>query len=90
MRPYRDSVLSNLTKFDVTSSSMGGGLVDQLTDLVSKTKLFTATMSKLRKAGLDAASYQQLIAKGVSALPLSQDFLVGGKGQIKQVASLQG
>lgn len=87
---YRDSVLSGLTKVDVTSSKTGDGLVASLQKQLADTKTFTATMAKLRKAGLDAASYKQFIAKGVDALPLAQDLLAGGKGQIKQVASLQG
>lgn len=87
---YRASVLQNLTKVNVTDSTSGESLVENLQKQVAQTKQFTATMAKLRKAGLDAASYQQFIAKGVSALPLAQDLLAGGKGQIAKVASLQG
>lgn len=87
---YRAAVLSNLTKVNVTDSSSGESLIENLQKQVAQTKTFTATMAKLRKAGLDAASYQQFIAKGVSALPLAQDLLAGGSKDIKRVASLQG
>jgi phage-related protein len=87
---YQKSVLESLQGVSVGDSNTGAGAIAALTRQVARTKQFTAVMTQLRKAGLDAVSYQQLIAKGVDALPLATSLLQGGSGQIKQVASLQG
>jgi phage-related protein len=87
---YQKSVLESLQGVSVGDSNTGAGAIAALTRQVARTKQFTSVMTQLRKAGLDAVSYQQLIAKGVDALPLATSLLQGGSGQIKQVASLQG
>jgi phage-related protein len=87
---YKNTVVQGLSKVDVTDSSTTAGIIDQLQRRVSQTKAFTKVMASLRKAGLDDASYKQFIAEGVTSLPLAENLLAGGKGQIKQIASLQG
>jgi phage-related protein len=87
---YRNTVSEGLSKFDVSKATSSGNLLQTLRNRVAQTKTFTTVMSKLRKAGLDATSYQQFIASGVDALPLAQQLLSGGSSQIKEVASLQG
>ncbi|MBF4603767.1 phage tail protein [Curtobacterium sp. VKM Ac-2884] len=87
---YKNTVMQGLSKVDVTDSSTTAGIIDQLQRRVSQTKAFTKVMASLRKAGLDDASYKQFIAEGVTSLPLAENLLAGGKGQIKQIASLQG
>lgn len=87
---YRDSVTQGLSTVDVTASQTGAGIITALKTRLADTKAFTTVMSKLRKAGLDATTYQQFISAGVDALPLAQNLYAGGKGQVKQIASLQG
>jgi phage-related protein len=87
---YQASVMQSLQTTNVAESNTGAGAIAALTRQLQQTKQFTSVMSQLRKAGLDATSYQQLIAKGVDALPLATSLLQGGSAQIKQVASLQG
>lgn len=89
---YQKSVASNLQKLDITKIATGVGgsnIVAALQAQLKDTKAFTATLTKLRKAGLDNTSLQQFISAGVDALPQAQELLAGGSSRIKQVASLQ-
>lgn len=87
---YRDQVAQSLGTFDVTKVGTADGIADALQTRLEQTRQLTATITKLRKAGLDQASLQQFIAAGVSGLPKAQDLLAGGTAQIKRVAALQG
>lgn len=89
---FQKSIVDNFSKLDITkiASGVGGAnVVDALKAQLSDTKAYTATLAKLRKAGLDNTSYRQFISAGIDALPQAQELLAGGKGRIKQVASLQ-
>lgn len=87
---FRESTKKAISNFDVTKSKTGDGAIEALQQQLADVKKYTSVLSKLRKAGLDATSYRQFISAGVSALPLAQDLLAGGRDDIKKVASLQG
>lgn len=87
---FKSSVTSGLTAIDPTQQQNGADFIQSLRTQVAETKTFTATLARLKKAGLDDATYRSIATKGLSALPIAQSLLKGGKPMIKSVSTLQG
>lgn len=63
-------------------------LLAKLTEQAKQAEAFTAAMGKLRKGGLNATTYDQLLSSGPGSLDDAQRLLDGGKGMIRDVNGL--
>jgi tape measure domain-containing protein len=55
---------------------------------IEKTKEFSNALQRLRKMGLNDTAYQDLLSKGISALPFVQDLLKQGQNGVNEINSL--
>ena len=69
---------------DTTAASYEKDLADQ----IEKTKQFANALQRLRKLGLNDTAYQDLLSKGISALPFVNDLLSQGQNGVNQINSL--
>ena len=69
---------------DTTAASYEKDLADQ----IEKTKQFSNALQRLRKMGLNDTAYQDLLSKGISALPFVNDLLSQGQNGVNQINSL--
>jgi tape measure domain-containing protein len=69
---------------DTTASSYEKDLAAQ----IEKTKEFSNALQRLRKMGLNDTAYQDLLSKGISALPFVNDLLKQGQNGVNEINSL--
>jgi hypothetical protein len=73
---------------DIASDTKLSDYEKDLKKQVVDTQSLADVMAKLRKMGLDDASYKAIIAKGTDALPFAEQILAGGKSAIKELQDL--
>ncbi|GAB3847285.1 hypothetical protein GCM10029963_28470 [Micromonospora andamanensis] len=84
----RDSALglANITDEPTTAADM----IERMRSAVERTRKFTADLAKLRKMGLNDATYKQLAEAGVeSGGAAASALLAGGASAVGQINSLQ-
>lgn len=73
---------------DIAVDTTLPGYTDSLKYQVADTAKFIDVLHKLRKKGLDDATYKLLLSKGTAALPFAEELLQGGQGSIDQINKL--
>jgi hypothetical protein len=73
---------------DIGSDTQLSGYETSLKKQVADTQTLADVMAKLRKMGLDDATYKAILAKGTDALPFAEQILAGGKDAINELKTL--
>jgi tape measure domain-containing protein len=72
----------------ITDTTTVADYVDSIQKQIEDTKVFSNTLARLRKLGLNDDAYKQLLSQGATALPFAQELLAGGKTSVDQINSL--
>jgi len=86
---YRKSITDQYSDMATPADDISvGDYIKNLEKQVEDTKVFSNQLQKLRAFGLNDEMYQDLLAKGTSALPFINELLNGGKAEIDKINSL--
>jgi tape measure domain-containing protein len=86
---YNKSITDEFSALpSIDSTTTAAGYEKSLTDQIEQTKEFSNALQRLRKMGLNDTAYQDLLSKGISALPFVNDLLSQGQNGVNEINAL--
>lgn len=87
-KAVRDSIIGTASIADIRTDN-AASIVEVMKARLAEAQTFGAVLEKLRKAGLNATTYRQLVEAGPESLVTAEALLNGGKAAISEVNAIQ-